>query len=248
MDEKNEQSSEMTDEEKLAQEALDATAEGGTSPEETSPTEEPEQNVPVAKHAALRKRAQTAEIGKARAEGALAALTEQRAHDAPPSKSPLDLEIERQAAEGIAEEDMTISPKVIRANDRYNEQVANQKAEKAAREKLATVQVTSANKAKAAHEDWSEVILAGDALLTRGELLDLSNAGVDFGELAYAISKAAIERNKPDSETTAPNQSKSETEKKAEAEAKAKAEAEKVSTRDEILKDADPDTARVAQL
>lgn len=244
MDNETEQSSEKTEEE-LAQEALDATATEETSDEETSPAEGSEkQGVPIPKHAALRQRAQTAEIGQARAEGALAAIEKQRAHDAPPSKSPLDLEIERQAAEGIAEEDMAISPRIIKAQETFNQQVANQKAETVAKEQLTAKQLTSATKAKAKHEDWQETVLAADGLLTQGELIDIAGAGVDFGEVAYVKSKAALERTKPSD--TAPETKPS----KSEAEAKAKAEAEKVPTQKEILKDlnADPQTEAAAQL
>jgi len=245
MDKETEQSSEKTEDE-LAQEALDATAAEETSEgEETSPAEGTEQQgVPVAAHAALRKRAQTAEIGQARAEGALAAIEKQQAHDAPPSKSPLDLEIERQAAEGIAEEDMAISPKIIKAQETYNQQIANQQAKAAAKEQLTAKQLTSATKAKAEHEDWQETVLAADGLLTQGELIDIAGAGVDFGEVAYAKSKAALERTK--SSDTAPETKPS----KSEAEAKARAEAEKVPTQKEILKDlnADPQTEAAAQL
>ena len=65
----NEQSSE---DQKIAQEALDATNEDGTSPADESGKKE--DSVPVAKHAALRHRAQEAEIAKARVEGELAAM------------------------------------------------------------------------------------------------------------------------------------------------------------------------------
>lgn len=254
MTEETKQSSEMTEDEKLAQEALDetATAEGEASEsEETSPAEESkQQGVPIPAHAALRKRAQTAEIGQARAEGALAAIEKQRTHDAPPSKSPLDLEIERQAAEGITEEDMTITPKVIRANDLYNQQVANQKAQAVAKEQLTAKQLTSATKAKGKHDDWQEIVLAADGLLSQGELIDIAAAGADFGEVAYAKSKAALERAKSPGTDAAPETKLSKSEAEAKVKAEAKAKAEKVPTQQEILKDinADPQTEAAALL
>jgi len=211
--------------------------------EETSPADELEQGVPIAKHAALRQRAQQAEIARARAEGELAALREQQTRQAPASaKSPLDLEIERQAAMGIDEEDMTISPKVIKANDIYNQQVANQKAEKAAREELAAKQTASAHKAMTIYPDWSQVVQAADGLLTQGELLDITRAGDNFGEIAYEKAQAALARNKkPEPNTsTAPEKKQS----------KSEAEKAKVPTRQEILDSisADPQTIAAAQL
>lgn len=241
MTEENEQSSEVKEED-LAQE-VEAKA---ASAEET-PAEEPEQGVPVAKHAALRKRAQAAEIAQARAEGELNALRQQQASQAPATKSPLDLEIERQAAMGVPEEDMTITPALYRKQQLYDQQVANQAAEAQKKHELGDIQVRSARMAKALHEDWTEVVALGDGLLTEGELVDIMNTGEGFGELYYAKLQEAIARNAPKSEAkteTAPEkkQSKSEAEKKKEE--------EKVPTQQEILKDiqADPITIAAAQL
>lgn len=244
MTEETKQSSEVKEPD-LAQEALDATdATAQTKEGEASPAGESEQpqGVPVAKHAALRQRAQQAEVAQARAEGELDAVKRQQATAAPSAKSPLDLEIERQAALGATEENMAVSPSVIKANDLYNQQVANQARADAVRQELATKQTTSANKAKAAIEDWQEVILAGDALLSPGEAVDIAACGDNFGQVAYDKCKAAIERNAPKSE------SKTETapEKK---EGKPEAE-EKVPTQAEILKDLNVDavTEAAAQL
>lgn len=234
MTEEKEQSSEVKEED-LAQEALDATA----SAEEPSPAEEP--GVPIAKHVALRHRAQTAEIAQARAEGELDALKQQQASQAPTAKSPLDLEIERQTAMGIPEDDMSVSPRIIRANDLYNQQVANQAAESNRQHELGKIQVVSLRMAKANHEDWMEVVVKGDSLLTKGEVLDIVNTGEGFGELYYAKLQEAIERNAPKSE--------SKTEPAPEVKP-SKSEAEKVPTQQEILKDikADPLTIAAAQL
>lgn len=239
MVEEKEQSSEEKD---LAQEALDATA--ASAEEEPSPAEEPEVGVPVAKHAALRKRAQAAEIALARSEGELDAVRKQQASQGPAAKSPLDLEIERQTAMGIPEDDMSVSPRIIRANDLYNQQVANQAAEAQKKHELGDIQVRSARLAKASHDDWMEVVAVGDGLLTKGELLDIMSAGVDFGEIYYAKLQEAIAKNAPKSETNAAPEkkpSKSEAEKKEE---------EKVPTQQEILNDiqADPQTIAAAQL
>ncbi len=210
--------------------------------EEPSPAEEPEQGVPVAKHAALRKRAQAAEIALARSEGELEAIKQHQASQGPAAKSPLDLEIERQTAMGIPEDDMSVSPRIIRANDLYNQQVANQAAEATKKHELGDIQVRSARAAKANHDDWMEVVAVGDGLLTPGELLDIMSAGVDFGEIYYAKLQEAIAKTAPKSETktdTAPEKKPS----KSEAE-------DKVPTQQEILKDiqADPQTIAAAQL
>lgn len=235
MVEEKEQSSEVKEEDLVVDDAASVV-------EETSPAEEPEKGVPIAKHAALRKRAQGAEIALARAEGELDAIKKQQASQGPDAKSPLDLEIERQTAEGIPEDAMSVSPSIIRANDLYNQQVAHQAAEATKKHELGDIQVISARKAKANHDDWMEVVAVGDGLLTPGELLDITSAGVDFGEIYYAKLQDAIARNAPKSETkteTAPEKKPS----KSEAE-------EKVPTQQEILKDiqADPQTIAAAQL
>ena len=243
MKDETEQSSEVKEED-LAQEALDATE------DETSPADESElKGVPIAKHAKLRERAQQAEVAQARAEGELAAVLQQQTKLAPPPKSPLDLEIERQAAEGIAEDDMTITPALYRKQHLYDQQIANQKTEDSVRQELLVKQQASANRAKVEIEDWQQIVLTGDGLLTPGEAIDIAACGDDFGQVCYDKCKVAIERNaaKSESETdTAPEKKLSE----SEAEAKVKAEAEKVPTQQEILKDlnVDPATEAAAQL
>jgi len=240
MTEEKEQSSEVKEEDL---EALDAAA---SAEEETSPAEEPEKGVPIAKHVALRHRAQAAEIAQARAEGELNALRQQQATHKPAAKSPLDLEIERQAAMGITEEDMTITPALYRRQQLFDQQVANQAAEEARQHALGKIQKKSLMVAAASHEDWQEAVAKGDGLLTPGEVLDIVNTGEGFGEFYYAKLQEAIGRNAPKSETkaeAAPEKkpSKSEAEKKEEA---------KVPTQQEILDgiQADPLTIAAAQL
>lgn len=235
MTEEKEQSSEMKDED------LDTAA---SAEEETSPADKPvtEPKVPLHEHTALRQRAQAAEIAQARAEGELVAIKQQSASDVLAAKSPLDLEVERQVAMGIPEEDMTITPALYRRQYLHDMQVANQAAEANRKNELGVVQLASANKAKAAHEDWQEVVAAGDGLLTPGEVLDIAATGEGFGEMYYVKLQAAIERNKPKSESetnTAPETKPS----KLEAEPK-------VPTQQEILKgiNADPQTIVAAQL
>lgn len=246
MTEENKESSEVKEQD-LAQEALDATAPTGeeTSEEETSPADEPKKDVPVAKHIALRHRAQTAELEAATLRGKIEGMQQAQASQAPAAKSPLELEVERQAAEGIDEEDMTITPALYRKQQLYDQQVANQAAEKTAQDQITTKQLASANKAIAAHDDWQEVVLAADGLMTEGELVDLKRAGDNFGELAYEKALAAIERNKPETKP----ESKADTAPKEE-QSESKTGAEKVPTRQEILKDlnVDPVTEAAAQL
>ena len=209
MSDENKTSSEV-EEKNLAQEALEAT-EGVAAPAG-------EPAVPLHKHVALRERAQRAEIAQARAEGELAAIRQQQSEAAPAEKSPLQVEMERQAAAGIDEDDMTITPKVYRAQKEYEERQATQKVQQEATEKLRKQQLASVIQARAAHDDFDEVIKAGDALLTKGEVLDLNEAGVDFGERTYAKCKAAIEaqtaaKAKSESKTeTAPENKPSESE------------------------------------
>ena len=245
----------MSSEEKeqvLAQEALDATAGEETTTEETSPAEKPE-GVPVAKHVAerhkLQAQVQEAQVATARAEGKLAALEQAQATQVPSPKSPFDVETERQVAEGTAEEDVAFSPRIFKAQEAYNQQVANQKAATAAEQQLRATQLTSANKAKAKYDDWQNIVLSANGLLTEGELLDIDKAGSDFGEVAYTKAKIALERNQSLTDTAPETKKgKSEAEAKAKAEAEAKAK-EKVPTQQEILNlNVDPVTEAAAQL
>jgi len=225
-----EQSSEVKDQEKSsAEEALEATA---------GPASETEPMVPLHKHTALRDRAQTAEIAQARAEGQLAAIRENAAAQAPPVISPLDAEIARQAEEGIDEADMTISPRIIKAQEAHNRQAAEQATATEAYEVLHAKQIASANTAKAVHEDWQTVVQTAFTLMTPGEKLDIEQEGDNFGEIAYAKAQEIIARNTESETKTAP-------EKPSEPEAE-----KEVPTQDKILADldVDPDTARVAQL
>lgn len=244
MSEETEQSSEVKDE-GLAQESLDATAEAQTPPAEKSAAEEPQ--VPLHTVTALRTRAQEAEVAQARAEGELAALKQAQTQQAPAPKSPLQLRAEE---EGVSVSEVQMDGALYEAQKEYDQQVANQAAQATATQKLGVQQLASTQKAKTVHEDWQEVILAGQALLSPGELVDISAAGNDYGELAYEKCQAALARNKPESDAAPETkQSKSEAEAKAKAEAEAKAK-ENVPSQQEILKDveADPATIAAAQL
>ena len=229
-------------EQELATEALDKTADDDTPPVE-KPAEAP--TVPLHQHTALRTRAQTAELAQARAEGKLEAYEQAQA---PAVTSPLDAEIARQAAEGIAEEDMTVSPSIIRAQEQHKEQITNQEAATRTAQNLAVEQQTSKAKAVAVHDDWQDVIDRAGSLLTPGELVDLNAAGANFGEAAYAKCTEAIERNKPVQKVAAPEKKPDESE--AEKKVRVAAETAKVPTQQEILAEisGSDEAIRVSQL
>ena len=156
-------------------------------------------------HTALRTRAQKAELALARAQGQIAGMEQAALKQSPAAISPLDAEIARQTAEGIDEVDMTIPPSVIRADKLWEAQQRNQVVEQDKRKALVGEQDKSATVARGKNADWDAIVLAGQQLLTQGELLDIQNAGADYGDMAYKKCQAAVERNKPvETEKTAP--------------------------------------------
>lgn len=177
----------------------------------------------VAKFTALRHRAQAAELEAAELKGRLAGIQEVNAKAAPPAKSPLQLRAEQ---DGVAVDEVQMDGALYQAQRRHDDQVANQKAETKAKADKTAALKKSMDAAKANNADWQDVISAGEQHLTPGEMLDLENAGVDFGEQAYVKCKAAIERNKPKTETPAPDKKPGEPEEEAET-----------PSRDEILAD-----------
>ncbi len=237
-------SSEVEEQDSAAEEALKATADEGTSSAEKS-----EPTVPLHEHTTLRKRAQAAEIAAATAQGLLDGLKQAEAKATPAVKSPLDLEIARQAADGIAKEDMTISPAIIQADKLHDKQVANEEAQARTAAQLAITQNKSRVKAISTHDDWDAVIAAGQDFLTPAELAYIRAAGDDFGEYIYSQCKVSADRNAPETASkteTAPEKKSDE----SEAEKKAKEDAEKVPTQKEILKNLhiDPMVEAAAQL
>lgn len=226
-----EQSSEVKEqdaEKSAAEEALEATA---------APASETEPTVPLHKHTALRDRAQAAEIAQARAEGQLAAIKEQTAAQTPAAKGPLQLEIERQTADGIDEANMTVSPKIILAQQAHDRIIAEQATTTKANEARVSKQRESTALSRVKHEDFDTVVNTGLALMTRGQRADIEDEIDNFGENAYAKSQEAITRNaKPESKTeTAPEKKQSESEAE-----------EKVPTQKEILDDLNTDPATEA--
>ncbi len=231
---------ESSENQELAQEALDATE---------TPADEP--TVPLHKHTALRTRAQNAELEAAELKGRIAGMQETQTQAAPAAKDPLDVEIERQRTEGVADEDMNISPVVYRRHEQHVKQVDNAAAQAVAAGQLRIQQNASKTTAMAVHDDFNEVINAGQNHLTKGELLDIEGAGENFGETCYSKCKAAAERSKPEKKPDEPAPNKNEGESEAEKAARIAKEKE-VQSQDEILKgldkDVDPATARAMSL
>ena len=214
--------------------------------EETEATEEKspagELQVPLHDVTKLRTRAQTAELEVANLRGQLTQL--QTVAAPAPVQSPLEIEVARQTAEGIDEEDMTITPKIYRAQQAFDKQQAEQAAATEAAQTRQAAQIASTNAAIAAHPDWREVVKSGFAHMTKGEMLDIESQVDGFGELAYTKAKQVLERVKP-----APEQSKSEAAEKATADKAAADKAAGVTpTQAEILATVDAVTARAALL
>lgn len=214
-----EQSSEVKEEQELTQEALD---DAKAEEEKTSPAEvEPFSPEAIAAISKQRSEKQDALVAQARAEGKLEALQSQNIKTA--TVSPIDVEIARQKAEGIEEEDMQISPAVIKADKLFEQQQTANAAEAQASQQLGVLQVASLNTAKLVHDDWQETINNGQTLLTSNEAKYLAGTGDGFGELAYELCQKAIARSKPDTKTEAAPETELS---KSEAEAKGKAAAE----------------------
>ena len=231
----------MTEETNTSSEKEQEAQETSNSTEEKKSPAESEQMVPVAKHAALRSRAQAAELKAANLEGQLTTLQQTTASSV---KSPMEIEIARQTEEGIAEEDMTITPVLYHKQQAFEKQQTEQAAQTTAAQTRSDAQLASRELAILAHEDWQEVVNEAVKHMTKGEQLDLSNEREKFGEAIYAKSQEVLERVKPN---TAPESSESEAAKKEAAE---KLAAEKTPSQDEILADlrVDPVTEAAAKL
>ena len=198
-----------------------------------------EPTVPLHQHTELRGRAQQAEVANARLQGQIDAMTAQQATEAPAAISPLDAEIARQKAEGIADEDMSISPAIIKADKLFDQQVENQAAEAAAANDLVIMQGASAVRSRLVHDDYDQVIHDGENLLNKYQKAEVLDAGKDFGQVSYDMCKAAIEASKP-----APKSSEPEPEPKEEPEPKK----EEVPSQESILSNVSLQTMRVQNL
>ena len=121
--------------------------------------EEPEM-MPVAAHVAykhkMQERVSSAQIEAAEARGRASAMEAQNV--APPAKSPLDLEMERQAADGIAEDDMSITPKTLRAEQAFQNNLASEAANIESQKALGVTQNASIGTARLVHDDFDAVV------------------------------------------------------------------------------------------
>ncbi len=238
-------SSEVEEKQELTQEALDA-----ANTEEKPPAEE-EPTVPLHVHTALRSRAQTAEVAQARAEGKLEALQGQNIKTA--TVSPLDAAKTAYIEENGDLEGFSFSVELYESQEAYKAHQATEAVKSDAAFTLANEQAVSVRSIRLVHDDYDAVINEGEALLTKGEHLDVISTGAKFGTFSYAKCKAAIERAKPVEKTEAAPKTElskleAEAKVKAEAEAKVKADAEKVPSQDEVLKSDNPRIGHVMNL
>ncbi len=193
----------METNEMSSEEVTEQVTEEATNTEEAKVTPAEEPTVPLHQHTALRNRAQKAELAQAEMRGKLSAMEQIQTKQAPAPISPIDAFIQKELDDGVEANDIQI-PAMLHVKERqYDKQVANQLTENDAANRLQVTQLASANASSLIHDDWEEVRLAGQALLTKGEFLDVTSAGEGYGELAYAKCKAAIERNKPVEKTEA---------------------------------------------
>lgn len=233
--ESKEMSSEVEEKQELTVEATD------TEEEKTSPVED-EPTVPLHAHTALRGRAQKAEIEAAELRGKVSVLQSQQIETT--TVSPLDTAKAAYIKENGDLDGFTLSAELYEQQEAYKAHQATKTAEGEAAITLANQQATSIHASKLVHDDWQEVLDAGEKLLTRGEHLDITSSGEKFGELAYAKCKAAIERSKPVKETSAAPETKTS---EQEAKAKKKADEEAPSQAD-ILANASPAAAAAFKL
>ncbi len=161
------------------------------------------EDVAVAKFTALRSRAQTAETEAARLQGVIEGMEKANAKAAPAVVSPLDAEIAKQAEEGIAESDMTITPAIYRKQQKHEAQVRNLETQAQAKVNAEATKEASRVAARALHPDWDAVINDNQQHLTSGEQLDIEQAG-DFGAEAYKKCLAVSERLKIKPENIVP--------------------------------------------
>ena len=233
----------------MSSEAEEQVTEEAANTEEekvTSPAEEVQVGLHVVTK--LRESRQEEREGRIRAEERLAVMTEQQAKQTPPAVSPIDAFIAQEREEGVKDDDIVISAPLFQKQKVYEAQVANEAAVNTAKNDLAVLQATSTKAAMQVHTDWQEVIDAGQVLLTKGEHIDVTTSGKEFGELAYAKCQAAIARNKkPDPKAEAPP--KKEPSEPAAEETKPKEEVkEEAKSQEEILANASPAAAAAVKL
>lgn len=173
-----------------------------------------------------RTRAQTAEIALAEMTGRNAVLEQQSKGAAPDKKSPLEIRAEE---EGVQVSEVQLDGALYQAQRRYDAQIETAKAAEDTAKAAELVKERSREASRSKNADWTAIVDVGQKLLTPGELLDIGNAGADFGDAAYEKCKAAIERVKPKAETPAHEKKPSEPETETTTKPK------HVPTQDEIL-------------
>lgn len=233
----------MTEETNKSSEEQEATQEASGSVEEKKTPAESEQMVPVAKHAALRSRAQAAEVEAANLKGQLTAL--QQTTTVPSVKSPMDIAME---SEGVTDPDELEKPiSVMRAQQKWENEQAEQVAQADAKQVRSQAKLASRELALVAHDDWQQVVNKAVAHMTKGEMIDLDAEGENFGEAIYAKSQEVLKRVNP-GKTTAPEKKQSEQEAKEKKEAEEKKTAEEPPSQTEILANASPAAAAAFNL
>jgi len=208
---------ELTEEAKLAQEALDATPE--------SPAEEPvkrEDMVPATVVAKQRARARTAELNAARLQGENEAL---KAAGAKPEKSPMEMAAEEQEC---SMDEIQMTGKLYREQQAFEQRHATAQSERETYERqtrdydegLATIDQT----------EREELIARGGHLLTEGDKRNIWDAGRKSGQELKRILTFRIKQDQPEEKT------KTDKSKEAEEKAKGKKDAEEeVPSQEEIL-------------
>lgn len=175
----------------------------------------------IAAISAQRARAREAEMASAELKGKLSAFEQAQVKAAPAKKSPLEVRAEE---EGVSVGEVTMDGSLYKAQQMFDRQTVNAQADVDAAAATETAREESRQVARGEHDDWNEVIEKGQQMLTQGEILDINNAGKDYGVAAYKKCAAAIKRNEP-KEDVAPEK---------------KEPSEEVPTQDEILKEYDP--------
>ncbi len=230
----------MTDETKMSSEEQDSQE---TSAEANAPADESvkEPTVPLHEVTKIRSRAQAAELKAANLEGQLTALQQTTVQT---EKSPMEIEVAKQAEEGIAEEDMTITPALYRRQQAFEKQQTEQATTASTEQTRSAAQLASRGLAIAAHDDWQQVVNEAVKHMTKGEQLDLSLKTDDFGETIYAKSQEVLKRVNSVKSTAPENKpSEQEAKEKKEAEEKKIADEKKAAetpSQKEILANASP--------
>jgi hypothetical protein len=212
---------ELSDEAKLAQEALDAT------PEE--PAEKPvkEDMVPATVVKTQRARARAAELTAARLQGENDAL---KATHVESVKSPIQL-----AREALKEDEvLEFTPELYEAQRKFEQSHATAQSE----QEIYDRQKTDYEAGLSSFPEREELIAIGGHLLTDGDKRNIWDAGKNSGQELKRILNFRIEQDQPEEKTEKTDKSKAEEKAAVEkAAAEAKAKEEETPSQEEILSD-----------